>query len=497
MKSFLNCLIICGLVVAVGCSGNSPKPPSVTPPNGGNGDGVYQITSLSASDDNPYVNTAVLVTATVTLDGEAVPDGTNVEFIANGGVFPANGGTDLTVATTGGTASVQFGATETGVYTIQARVKAVTAQIQVAYRNPDQSDALQIYNLNPASGSYFGGETVVITGKGIRAPAEVYFTVQGLIYQAIVDQVVPSVPASGSGTITIRTPEPTAADSTQTSAADVRVIVDVGATTQEEVTVPSGFVFIGNVEPPPNVPPTPVLFGVDPYYGRSQGGETVTILGMNFQWEPPTGGTEPTFAEVYFTFNGQDLLAQVERVAANQIEVITPRFSFTPLNDDTSAGVKLTRSSGSPVEKGDVFIVKSDIAQPEITGISPTAGPLDGGTIVTINGHGFQLPIQVAFGQLEATDVQLYDDQSLADNDVITCRTPDYSQQGQTPPLSVNVRVTNLQNGLSDTSDQVFTYGEILYITQANPTQGQIGDLLALYGAGFEDPLTVWFSGSI
>ena len=43
-----------------------------------------------------------------------------------------------------------FGATETGVYTIQARVKAVTAQIQVAYRNPDQSDALQIYNLNPA-----------------------------------------------------------------------------------------------------------------------------------------------------------------------------------------------------------------------------------------------------------------------------------------------------------------------------------------------------------
>ena len=40
------------------------------------------------------------------------------------------------------------------------------------------------------------------------------------------------------------------------------------------------------------------------------------------------------FDEVYFTFNGQELLAQVERYSANQIEVITPRFSLTPLTAD-------------------------------------------------------------------------------------------------------------------------------------------------------------------
>ena len=53
---------------------------------------------------------------------------------------------------------------------------------------------------------------------------------------------------------------------------------------------------------------------------------------------------------------------------------------------------------GNPVQKNDIFIVKSDVAVPEITGVSPTAGPFDGGTLVTITGHGFELPVQVHFG---------------------------------------------------------------------------------------------------
>ncbi len=492
MKRFLSCLILCGLVCAVGCSGDSqkaPKPPT-TPSD------AWQITSLAASNDNPFVNTAIVVAATVTVNGEAAPDGTNVEFLANGGLFPANGGTDITVATTGGTASVQFGALEAGLYQIRARVKSVTAQISIAYRDPDQIVALQIFNLNPASGLYSGGQTVEITGKGIRAPAEVYFeNIQGgvAIYPAQVIDVVPSVPVEAQGTITVLTPEPTAADPTQTSQANVRVVVGVGTTEEQTQTLPNAYTYIGTQEPPPDEPPTPVIFGVDPFVGRSAGGEAVTILGTNFEWDNPAKAIEPTFDQVYFLFQGQELLAQVERSSESQIEVITPRFSLTPLTADTNAGVRLTRTGDDPVEKNDIFIVQSDVAQPDITGISPTAGPLDGGTIVTISGGGFELPVQVLFGTLEATDVQVFNDTSIADNDVITCRTPDYSQSGQVPPFSVNVQVTNLQNGLSDTSAQTFTFGDTLYITQANPTEGRIGDLLTLFGAGFEDPLTVFF----
>ncbi|MEE4273474.1 MAG: IPT/TIG domain-containing protein, partial [Thermoanaerobaculales bacterium] len=491
MKSFIKCFILCGLVVLVGCGGGSPKPPTVVPPT--NGTDVWQITSFEASDASPLVGTAVTVVATVTLNGNAAPDGTQVEFLANGGVFPGTGQQDINVMTADGQASAVFGATESGPYQVQARVKSVTSQITITYEDSDASDGLQIYNINPAAGSYAGGEVVVLTGKGIRAPAEVYFNVQGLEYQAIVDQVVPSNPPSSAGSITLRTPEPTAADSTLTFAAQVKTIVGVGTSTQEQQELPAAFTFIGNTEPPPGVPPTPVLFGVDPYYGRSAGGETVNVIGMDFQWENDGGQTEDTFQDVYFTFQGQDLLAQVERSSATQIEVITPRFSISPLEDDTTAGIKLTRSGEAPIEKSDIFIVMSDVATPEITGISPTAGPMDGGTVVTISGHGFQLPLQVHFGDLEATDIQLYDDTSLADNDIITCVTPDYSQQGQVPPLVVSVTVTNLQSGLSSVANQTFRFGDSLYVGQANPTEGQIGDQFALYGAGFEDPLTVWF----
>ena len=99
MNRFLNCLILCGLVFLVGCSGDSPSP------SGGastTGTDVWLITSLDASDSNPIVNTVVSVTAAVSLNGAPAPNGTQVEFAANGGVFTANGQTLATVLTTGG-----------------------------------------------------------------------------------------------------------------------------------------------------------------------------------------------------------------------------------------------------------------------------------------------------------------------------------------------------------------------------------------------------------
>lgn len=488
MKSFINLFVLCCLVILVGCSGGSPKQPNnPTVPT----DQVWQITGLDASDSNPIVSTPVTLVATVTLNGGAAPDETEVEFVSNGGIFE-NGTTAASVLTSGGQASVGFVATSPGGYLIQARVKTVTRQVTVTYRNPDNSDALQIWSFNPSAGSYAGGESVILTGKGIRNPVEVFFTVQGLQYQGIVDSVVESAPLSAAGTITVRTPDPTAADTSITSQADVAVKVGVGTSDEQLQSYPSAFTFISDSV----TIGEPVVFGVEPYYGRSQGGETVTILGLNFAFDQ-TKELVKNFRDVYFDFQGQRLLAEVVRWSETQIEVVTPRFSLTPLQNDVNAGVVLTRvDSGSDIVKNDIFIVQADVAQPEITGISPTAGPLDGGTVVTISGHGFELPIQVHFGDLEATNVQVFDDQSPADNDVITCQTPDYSQQGQVPPLFVSVRVTNLQSGNTTTAAQTFRYGDLLYVGQANPTEGQIGDQLTLFGSGFEDPLTVFFLGS-
>jgi len=494
MKSFIICFILCGLVFLVGCGSDSAKPP-VAPPGGGSD--VWQITSLVSSDSDPLVNTGVLITATVSLNGSAAPDGTEVKFTSTGGGFNDGDQTGVDVLTTAGKASAVFGATEPGLYEVSARVKSVTSKIDVVFRDTGASDSLQIYNVNPSSGSYFGDEVVVLAGKGITTPVEVYFTVQGVEYQAAVDQVVESFPLSNTGSITLRTPEPTAADKSVTFAADLKIFAAVGTDDQQTQILPSAFTFIGNTEPPPGVAPTPVIFGVDPYWGNSQGGDTVTILGLNFTWDND-GVEEQTFTNLTFLFRGESLLPQIERVSANQIEVITPRFSVQPLQEDEVAAVRVNPVNGeNPVTKNNAFIVLSDVAIPAVTGLSPTAGPLDGGTVVSISGHGFELPLQVHFGVLEATNVQLFNDNSLADNDVITCTTPDYSQQGEIPPIEVAVKVTNLGTGLNSIAGQNFRYGDILYVGQANPTEGQIGDLLTLYGAGFEDPLTVWFSGNI
>ena len=131
MKSFIKCFILCGLVVLVGCGGGSPKPPA-SPPTGD--DEVWLITDLQASESNP-VDTGFPVTmvAKVTLNGETAPDGTNVEFTANGGVFVVNGETAATVLTSSGDASVTFAATSAGSYSIQARVRTAVRRLSLIH----------------------------------------------------------------------------------------------------------------------------------------------------------------------------------------------------------------------------------------------------------------------------------------------------------------------------------------------------------------------------
>jgi hypothetical protein len=217
----------------------------------------------------------------------------------------------------------------------------------------------------------------------------------------------------------------------------------------------------------------------------------VNVLGQGF-------GTVATDISVSFTDEeGAVRLASVLSVApdGSQIQIETPLFSTIPLTEDRPQDVSVsTLDGGTSLE--DAFIVLADNPQPEIASISPTAGPLDGGTLVTIFGRGFQVPMQVFFGGIEATDVNVFNDTTPADQDRITCISPDYSQQGSTPPVAVEVTVRNSNSGNEDTFAS-FTYGDPLFITGNTPAEGRAGDLVIIYGSGFEDPLQVHFpSGS-
>ncbi len=468
------CLALLGLVVLTSCSGSSPtaKPvPTVVP-------ATWSITSLSASSSSPYVGNAVQLDAVVTKDGSPAPNGTVVEFLASGGGFYSSSGTSASVTTDGGTASALFLADTAGAYTIQARVQNVTRAVTVTYQGAPAGGALQIFQpLQPNRGSYDGGETVVMNGTGITAPVDVTFTVNGQSFPAVLQQI--DAGDGGTGSITILTPYISGQDlRSEEREADVTVSVAVGTSKEQTQVLPNAFTFL----PPAG---SPTLYGVQPESGRARGGEDVTLLGSNLT------GTD----SVTFTFRSQNLSAQILSVAADghQVLVTTPRFSVQPLETSEMAGVRLTTADGGSAELADAFLVLPDEPTPEIATISPIAGPLDGGTLVTIFGSGFQMPLQVKFGNLTATEVNLFDDQSMADNDRITCLSPDYTQQGQTPPVAVEVNVTNSLSGKTS-NNATFTYGDLLYITGNSPGEGTLADDIRIFGSGFSDPLQVFFT---
>ncbi len=63
---------------------------------------------------------------------------------------------------------------------VQAQVGGASRQITVAYQDRATTDALQLYSIDPRRGSYSGGDQAVIAGKGIKAPIEVYFDLNGV-----------------------------------------------------------------------------------------------------------------------------------------------------------------------------------------------------------------------------------------------------------------------------------------------------------------------------
>ena len=483
-------VVLLGLAVLTSCSADSPtaKPvPTVVPPE-------WSIQNLTADPTAPIVDDYSLIVATVFNNGVRAADGTSVLFTASGGAFE-NGEEEMSADTVNGRASVLFTAGEPGTYSVRAQVEGVSRSIAVAFTvsgGGGGDESLAIFDVNPRIGSFDGGEQVILRGKGIKMPVDVTFVVTGegipdTPFTAEVLSVQESIPLSnGNGQITLLTPYISGAEiRAENRESDIEVTRAAGTPEEDVYTMTSAFTFaVGGGGGGPSS-----IFGVEPRFGKSSGGDQVTILGRNLE----------DADVVTFGFRGNELVADIISVAPDglQIAVITPRFSATPIDENELASVTVINGDGERTTLTDAFVVVADEPQPEIASFAPIAGPLDGGTLVTIFGSGFQVPIQVKFGDLAATDVNVYDDQSIADNDRITCLTPDYSQQpGVTPPFAVTVQVTNMTTGKSDIATESFRYGDNLFISGNSPAEGGRNTEVTIFGSGFEDPLQVDFSGT-
>lgn len=242
----------------------------------------------------------------------------------------------------------------------------------------------------------------------------------------------------------------------------------------------------------PNVA-TFFLSSVSPNTGSPQGGETVTILG---------GGIVPPLR---VTFNG--VAAVVVSSSATQIRVITPPLLGGLNPGETQAvpvavTIHLNEADQATDTLASGFIYANGggggTLQPSVFSVTPASGPNEGGTQVTINGDGFEAPVQVKFGTgtsdanfngAEAQILSVSRTRIVVLSPTTTCGTC----APPTPNLLASILIKNQNTGRFTVASSAFRYGSQILITSIGPGEGPAsgGTLVTIFGQGFDDPVAV------
>lgn len=370
------------------------------------------------------------------------------------------GGTVITITGTGFVAGASVtvqGVAATGVVVVGAtQITATTpagtpGPATIAVTNADtQSGTLNgafaylgvaptVAVATPNSGTSIGGTSVVLTGTGFVAGALVTFG----------GTLATSVVVDSPTQITATTPAHTAG---------VGNVVVTNTDTQSG-TLAAGYTFTAAA------PPTVLV--VAPTSGTTGGGTPVTITGTGF-----VAGATVKF--------GADAATSVVVVSAAQLTAVTPAHAagtvaVTVTNSDTQSGTL-----------GAAFTYAASAA-PMIATVSPTTGPLAGGTTITITGTGFLAGATVAVGATAATNVVVVSATS------ITAKTPAKTAVG-----AVSVKVTNTDAQSVTLASPAFTYVGPPKLTDVTPASGSVGGgtVVKITGSGFATGATVTFGGT-
>ena len=233
------------------------------------------------------------------------------------------------------------------------------------------SSPLSINGVGPGSGPAAGGTLVTISGSGFTQSASVAF---GGIAAASVMVVSPTqlqaiTPAHTSGTVSIAIME---------------------NPHNQSAMLPGSFTYITKSTTSTNSTSsgssTPIaVSGASPTAGPTSGGTVVTITGTGFQ-----AGASVAF--------GASNSTAVTVTSSTQINAISP-----PASSGTVA-ITVTNPDGQSTSLPSGFTYGSGLS---LGSISPSTGPVTGGTTVTILGSGFQSGASVSFGGIAATSVKL------------------------------------------------------------------------------------------
>jgi hypothetical protein len=208
--------------------------------------------------------------------------------------------------------------------------------------------------VSPNAGPTAGGNTVTITGTSFTSGSTVKFgsVASSSVTFVAATQLTAVAPAGTAGTVdlTVSTPGGT----TATSSADHYTY---------------------------DLPPT--VTSVAPRAGSTAGGNTVTITGTNF-----TSDSTVKF--------GTTAASPVTFVSATQVKAVAPPHAGGQIDVRVS-----TPGGTSATASADAYT----FGAPTVSGVSPSEGPLAGGTIVTITGTNFASGATVKFGTTASTAV--------------------------------------------------------------------------------------------
>jgi hypothetical protein len=287
-------------------------------------------------------------------------------------------------------------------------------------------------------------------------------------------------------TTLIRTTTAGVAKATVTASVAGPVVVNA---TVNNVTKSITITFQDAVIPPTQTPTTPTISSISPAFGLPTGNQSVTITGTNFR---------PPVRVLFDPGSGQAAKeAFVTSVTPTSITVTTPAFDLG-VSQQLIVAITVIVEAGSPTEqrvtKAAAFTYTAPVLTPVFRALSPTSGPIDGGTRIAITGDAFELPVQVFFGSAAAQVLGV----TFHEIDVMSPVARDTNPDGsgaKTGP--VDIRILNVNSGKSVTAPSAFRYVNKMQITAITPNQGPFtgGTKFIIDGTGFDDPVTVFLAG--
>ena len=358
---------------------------------------------------------------------------------------PLTGGTAVTVTGTGFVtgATVQVGTTPaTAVHVVGPTTITVTSpvglpgQADVTVTTPGGTSATgapdtfsydpvpTVTSAAPDAGPLAGGTPVAVTGTGFTAGSVVSF---GAVHAS-------SVVVAGPTALTAVSPAGTAG------------VVNVTVTTPGGTSATAtADLFTYNS--------APAVTSIAPAGGPLDGGTAVTVRGAGF-----TSGATVDFGSM----------------AASSTTVTSPTTLTVTSPAGSSGGVNVTVTGPggtSATSPSDLF---SYDPVPTVTSATPAAGPLTGGTVVTVTGTGFVAAPTVLFGSRSATTVVVVNTTTL---------------RATAPAGTGSVDTTVTTPGGTSTSgpSDTFRYDPAPTVTGITPDEGPVagGTTVTVTGSGF------------